>query len=496
MSNFSTPTVFDDQASDSYKPLPDHESSKTSGQGLFKATFPSQNYTRLDSTILNNLYTSWKSDSDTENTYSRPIVFVNIDQRNVNPENKEQEEEEDVTPEFIDEFNRHIGNSKKKEKAQRLIEKMQRLGGLIPSMENQEIDIPSARLGLSYLASLNSPKYKMEALDNLLLLLQNDQLQKETSTSLVTLAISMMHRMNRELMQTEILDVQIKITQIYSLIAELLQRHYAKKHINAITKELKVELIATTKALGALNRQGDHKLNFYTKHALEGVRRLVDDRKELFDLIERFCHAFASLYALREGDCALGFDELLKTFKDLDPHFCGSWYNGVLILNELAKGAKTDITKLIAIQVLLREKGKQLNWKFTYAALEILSDLALNGTTHEIRKRAFEGIKVLGPDFPGVTTFLDNKNLAKYVDLSPVAHFKKPHYKNPNTVLRESCTEHLGKIAFESEDLTIRKKARLLLVRRFSLEKKEQIRAYLKNIVPESKDEQAQWIKA
>ena len=67
-----------------------------------------------------------------------------------------------------------------------------------------------------------------------------------------------MKRMNRELMQTEIIDVQIKITQVYTLVAELLQRHYAKKHINAITKELKIELIETTKALQALNTHEDH----------------------------------------------------------------------------------------------------------------------------------------------------------------------------------------------------------------------------------------------
>lgn len=551
MSNFNTSTVFDTQNSDPFNGPLVSPGLKRTRQGSFKATILSEDNKSIDPALLNGLK-ALKNAIVPDGKMPTSMVVVNIDQRKaiVNKDkNNNDDDEEDVNPEFINDFNKHIGNTKKKEEAKRLIKKMRRLGGLIPTLEHDEIDIPAARLGLSYLASLNNPNYKMEALDNLLLLLQNDNIDKETSSGLVTLAISLMKRMNRELMQTEILDVQIKITQVYSLVAELLQRHYSKKHINAITKDLKIELISTIKALEALNSQEDVKLNFYAKLALEGVRRIVDDRKELFDLIERFCHASMAVYALQfdQGDTSTGFQELVNTFKDLDPHIKGSWYNGVLILNELVKEAKSDLSNLTAaefhireeralnqlktIQVLIREKGHQYNWKFTYAAIEVLAELSLYGSTAKIRERAFQGIKSMGPDFPGLITFADEKSLSKYLDLSPMAHFKKPRRKNPNIIIRRLCVEHLATIAHESEDADIRKKAttlltqrlalepkvsilsyltsvamenedpaivskaKLLLIKRLKIEKKESTIAYLRTIIPESKEAQLVWLR-
>lgn len=503
MTSVDTSSVYDNQISEPITTSTASSDVSKSKQGSFKAALVPKGNKTIYPTVFKdidfqNTFTNTRSD------HSRPMIYINIDQRRTDSdtdtpkENEErEEEEEDVSPEFINDFNKHIGNNKNKEKAHRLIEKMRRIGGLIPSFSNEDVDIPAARLGLSYLASLSNPELKIEALDNLLLLLQNDSLGKETSFNLVNLAISLMKRMNRELMQTEILDVQIKITQVYSLVAELLQRHYAKRHINAITKELKIELINTTKALQALNSQEDVTLNFYTKLALEGVRRIVDDRKELFDLLERFAHAFMAVYCLKsdQGDTSEGYRQLMLTFKDLDPHLKNAWYNGALILNELAKEAKTDINKLTAIQVLIREKWKVFNWKFTYAAIGILADLSLNGETEQIRKMAFQGIKVLGPDYPGLATFADEKDLKKYLDFSPMTHFKKPRRKNPNNVIRQFCIEHLAKIAIESNDEAIRKKARFTLVKRLYVEKKEEILAYLKTIVPETKEAQKQWIK-
>lgn len=479
MSNFNTFTVFDNEISDSLKAPPASFDKKNLRRGSFKASRYPDGHKSIHPALLHEL-NAQKNSADIDRKPPFSVVVINIDQR-LPPAHDEggKGEEEDVSQEFVTEFNTHIGNNTNKEKAQNLIKKMQRLGGLISPREQQEIDIPAARLGLSLLAGLNHPKYKMEALGSLLVLLQHDSLEKETSINLVNLAITLMKQMNRELMQTEILDVQIKITQVYSLVAELLQRHYAKKHINAITKELKTELIATTKALEALNTQEDQKLNYYSKLALEGVRRLVDDRKELFDLIERFYHAFAAILSFQNSDIANGFQELAHTFKDLDPHIKGAWYNGILILNELLKGAKTDPDKLMGIQVLLREKGPQFNWKFTYAALEAFFELSLHGTTLKIRETAFQGIRVFGPDFPGLISFVDEQSLSKYIDLSPMVHFKKPRRKNPNTFIRYSCVEFLAKIAQESQDPTIKKKAKLILTQRLSLEEDTTILAYL-----------------
>lgn len=455
------------------------------------STQPSNVKDMMDSCKLQQALTPQAATKPTVTVSAHPVNENSISD---NSTSKKMESEEDVSEEFVTHFNTHIGNFENQDKAQRLIEKMRRLGGLMVPDDKRNIDIPAARLGLSILAGLNNPKYKLQALDNLLLLLQNDHLEKDTSINLVTLAINLMTKMNRVLMQTETIDVQIKIAQAYSLVAELLQRHYSKKHINAITKELKLELTATIKALEALNTQEDFQLDFYVSQALEGVRRLIDDRKELFDIIERFYHAAAAILSFERYDAATCFLELSNAFKDLDPHLPQAWYNGVLILNDLAKAARKDEDKLTGIQVLVREKSKKFNWKFTYAALGVLYDLTLHGDNKTIRKLAFNGVKVLGPDFPGFITFVNSKDLPKYLYLDPIIHLKKPTRKDPNIEIRFAAIEYLIKIAKESPDWLIKKKAKLVLIFRKRLEKDQAILDLINAIVPASKDEQLKWI--
>ena len=89
-------------------------------------------------------------------------------------------------------------------------------------------------------------------------------------------------------------------------------------------------------------------------------------------------------------------------------------------------GAKTDTNKLAGIQILLQEKEKKFNWKFTYAALEVLADLSLNGETQKIRENGVSRDKVIMTRISGLTTFAETKNLSKYIDLSPMVHFKRP----------------------------------------------------------------------
>lgn len=444
-----------------------------------------------DKTVDFSLFNQTQNSNQTPDKLNPSIVVLYKEEK----KEKKEDEEEDVSEEFVTTFNAHIGNFENKEKAKRLIEKMKRLGGLIPSEKKENIDIPAARLGLSILAGLNKPTFKMEALDNLLLLLENDKLEKETSVSLVTLAINLMKKMNRELMQTEILDVQIKITEAYSVVAELLQRHYAKKHINAITKELKLELINTTHALKALNTQEDPKLDFYANLALEGVRRLIDDRKELFDLIERFYHAAAAAAAYEGYDAATAFQELAQVFKDLDPHLPQAWYNGVLILKELSKEARKNKDKLTGIQVLIREKFREFDWKYTYAALQILLDISLHGETLDIRKRAFNGVKILGPDYPGLIYFASSKDLSKFFYFAPMIHLNKPRRKDPNIEIRFAAMEYLIQIAKESNDPIIKKKAKLFLILRNRVEKEQIIKDLISPVVPESKEDQIKWLR-
>lgn len=384
-------------------------------------------------------------------------------------------EEEDVSENFVTQFNNHIGNRKNAGKAKRLLAKMKRLGGLEPSDNDEKINIPSARMGFCILTGLDDPNYKVEALNCLLKLLNQDCYEKSTSIQLVPLAIKLMGNMDRELLQTEIIDVQIKIAQVYDALAESLQRHYAKQHINALTKKLKLQLIETTKALKNLNTHDNKKLSFYVKCALEGIYRLKDDRKELFELVERFYHALAVGYSIYADDAEGCFKEIDKVFVELDPHLDKAWYNGILILRSLGKGALTDFQKLSELQILIGKKYKVFNWKFTYEAMLILTDITLNGETGRIRKHAFDGIKQLGLMFPGIATFADCNELNRYAKVSPMIHFEKPYMSDPNYQIRKACIEHLIRILNESPDSSIQFKVRKILENRMEKEVNESV---------------------
>jgi len=492
--------------------------------------------------------------------------------------NNQKNEEEDVSEEFVNQFNNHIGNAENHNIAQRLMKKMRLLGGLESGSLDQRIDIPQARLGLCILAGLPHP-YKMEALDNLYDLLKRDNLEKDSAIQLVSLAIKLMKNMNRELMQTEVVDFQIKIAEVYNALTHLLQYHYAKQHINAITKELKLQLSETAKALQDLNRQENPKLSFYVNCALEGIRNLKDDSKVLFDIFERIYHITAALTSLQMSQAEYGFGELDKVFKDIDPHLKSEWYSGVLLLNDLTKKVLStedldkqtaerlqsnahwkdlhiklseflnekglelfkkpnglvllgrnntglllrnedkksvrEVTeqllhiqntireaihtkKLMAIQILVKDERKNYknkNWKFSYAALETFSNIVLNGQTPKIRLNAFNGIKQLGLDFPGLATFADIYDLPSYTTYKPMIHLEIPREQDPNKRVRRACAEHLIHIASHSQDKIIRSKARFILTQRLNLEEDKQILEIISAAIPENDQTKKIWLQ-
>lgn len=381
----------------------------------------------------------------------------------------QRDDEEPLTEELIANINARIGHDGDQELVYRHIKKMRRLGGLEPLKDHEKIDIPSARMGLAFLFQINDSKNKLFALESLLAILKQDKYHKPTATNLVSLAIKLLALMDRFLMQAETLQVQVKIAEVYDALTEALHNHYGKRHINLITVELSRELVKAPKGLGRLNGLADTKIKYYTDCALEGVRRLENDRQELFIFAERIYHAIlgaASIY-LETGD---PFEHFRLIFKDLDPRIKGTWYNAILVIKNLSKDAYTDIKKLTALQLLLGSKSEELNWKFTYAGVNALFDIALNGATEDIRFRAFQGIKQVGAAIPGISYFINSKELPKYRDGNAVKHLKAPKLKDPNFRIRELCAERLFELESEAPDELIRTKASQAIRRRLKEE--------------------------
>jgi len=393
-----------------------------------------------------------------------------------------------VTKALILQWNSEIGNSHNVSRATKLIERMRQLGGLDPSPDGGPIDIPASRIGLCLLSGLNNQENKIHALTSLLEILKADNYSKGNSVQLVTLAIQLLRLMNREVMQAVDIDAQTKIAQVYNVLAETLHHHYGKHHINALTEELKEQLIQTAKSIERLNRLEEVELKFQAHCALEGVRRLKDDKQELFDIAERMYHTIVGATQLYLGDASgEAFPELERAFSGLDPHMPTAWYDAILVLKRMARDIQEDPSlreaddpdmpnkpkeskKLTPLLMFIGENYRQLNWKFTYAAVEVLFQLSLHGPNEKIRSRAFNGAKQLGRDFPGLASFIDCHDMNDYTSYKPMVHLERPHTIDPNIRIRHAAIKHVHDLLDHSQDEQIRKKAAFIIRRRERVE--------------------------
>lgn len=281
--------------------------------------------------------------------------------------------------------------------------------------------------------------------------------------------------MNRNLMQTETVDMQIKIAEVYNALMELIQRHYAKQHINGLTRELKRQLSETATALANLNSQEDPLLSFLVKSSLEGIKRLRDDRQQLFDALNGIGNIIAAGIMVYMGDPSSGLSHISMAMGNIDLSSPNGWYDGAFALSELSKWALStdEIGGVYAIQHLVRDNYKTLNWKFTFAAIRVLNDLTMHGKTAQIRKAAFQGIKQLG--CVGLASFVECRFLKKYQSFEPMIHFKRPKTKDPNLLIRKTCIKYLKNLAKSSSEASIREKAERLLSLRHRQEKNTQV---------------------
>ncbi len=388
-----------------------------------------------------------------------------------------------VSEKFITDFNSFRGQESFIKKAKKMMAENRVLGGLAPPPSNQQsfIDIPSARQNFFLLATLSNYDLKMEAMDNLLLLLERDELKRETAFDLVSLAINIMKQMDGELIQTQPIDVQVKICRIYGTIGELIIRHYGKGHLGGVTKELKTQLLQTARTLQDLNKQEDPLLHFNVEFALEGVLRLKDNRKQLFELFERIFNGFLVATALYAQDSYTLSNHLEDTFSGLDLRVKNAWYDAALLFNELAKEANNDPVKFVILQAFVGAIYKSLDWKFLYNVIQKYSEMAIRSPNRQVRKLAMEGVVKNPEKFPGLRQFVDMNKFWSKLNIRPLVHFEKPAFKSRNATIREACIKSLIEIYNKAPERKSRERAKKLLLERKVEEKKKRIKMLLDN---------------
>lgn len=409
------------------------------------------------------------------------------------PHNNSSEHKEYINEEFIRSFNDRYGDQHKILQAKRLMKKMRILGGLHPSSNPDNIDIPSARMGFALLAALNNHDLKMEALNHLEYLLENDPVTEASSIQLVSLTIKVMNQLDREIMQTEILEVQIKTAKIYGLLAELLQRQMGKKHINAITDDLRTQLLNTARALRDLNRLEDPRLDFFVTSALEGIKRVLDDHKGLYEIAGRLYNAamLGVSFYFRDLNNAPAYTE--NTFGGIDIKYKFSWYDLALTALALGRKAMTDERALAALQHFTFQHASKNNWRFVYLVVDILTNIAINSPSEQIRKTAFQG-KPKFEEFPGVLAFKGYDKLGKEFKIKPVVFLNRPKFINHDGTIRLATAKALIRISEECPDLAIRKRARTEFLARYQKETSIGPREYESQIFEKIQGKELAWI--
>jgi hypothetical protein len=400
-----------------------------------------------------------------------------------------------VTEAFVKECNENFGSEETSTKVQDAIKKMRILGGLQdPENGVRKVNIPEARMGLAILSGIRDKDAKMSALDSLLTLLKNDSLSSESSHELWKLTEKLTDLLYVKESQFYTTVDQIKYTEVYSLALELIQRHYGKKHIGAVTKDFKTKLTNTAQSLHGLNRRDEIKLAYYVGLSREAIRRIVDDQEELVEAGKRCFNVVAAISTLFHplswnpsnfsGYAGLAVDGINLQGPE-------SWYNDILVINELSKKtiSKDEKDPLFRLQGFVQRKSVGDNWKTAYASVEALYRISLEAKTESTALQALLGYLeprlVRGSqEVGGLKGFVTYNVLHRYRNFKKdFKHIQVPRLHNPNIHIRANCVEKLIKLSDTSQYDKVRNTAIRILLNRIGKETERDILVDLTNFL-------------
>lgn len=414
------------------------------------------------------------------------------------------------------EYNGIYGDSQGEERVLNEYLEMRKLGGLDgadkPSMKN----IRTARLGFAVLAGNRNPEICLPALRSLQTLIEQDPITSDSSADLIPLVKIFLNQMDKKIQEEKSKEVRIEFVKTFAAIAELILNHNASDHLGKITEDLKLKLDGALDGLSRLNSKKDLHLTFQIKCAREGIKRFKDDSQIVFDILRRIFHLSMAAAAYFYTDIMLP-DELKKTFCNthIKVHLKESWYEEVLFIKQLTKTIlaepsnlteeqKASMVKSLLAYINFSQNEARQKWPFYYAAVELLTQIALKSNSRLLRNYALEGcaVKYVDPKTDGIKK-KELKGLAAAADFQ--GYLLKKRSLNPGTAkyqcvdynaeIRMICAENLIKMANQSKDSYIRERAKNLLITRLTIEESSKVQYLLASNIPSDPKKQLEWIE-
>jgi ankyrin repeat protein len=270
---------------------------------------------------------------------------------------------------------------------------------------------PSVRSDLCKLSCISEVYYgarKAEVFDLLRRLFETDPATKQTVAGVLTEAI----KLNNQFGTAHLLSIpfQQKLARTFSAAVALYLRHYEKKdHVNAVTQPQKEEFLKTIKQFESLNTQKDTSLRFAQKMAHEALKRLVSDRKEIEDMLDRMGLVADALKSAYNKDLAQFCSKMAAAFKDIGDKMPKKWFEAYYAMQKAIWMVNDDLQRIDFIAVMLATKKTDYGWKFIYGALEDLETIVgRKGQRRECTERALAQVE----KFIAFNGFVDKARVA------------------------------------------------------------------------------------
>ncbi|MBA2728583.1 MAG: hypothetical protein H0U49_10485, partial [Parachlamydiaceae bacterium] len=125
---------------------------------------------------------------------------------------------------------------------------------------------------------------------------------------------------------------------------------------------------------------------------------------------------------------------------------------------------------------------------FLYTGIEALTDIAINGTTKQIRKTALRGCTLNDKNntkLPGLLAYTTYSRINRKIRVNAKLSLRKPKIKDPNAYVRLTCIKNLVKISVLAPDSSVRMNARSSIIHSINFDKDPLVKKYLSKLAAE-----------